>query len=232
MRPVDLARAVGVSAQTIRKYEKWGFLPPAERSENGYRQYGPRHLAAIRAADTMKKGFGFGPALRILRRVNRDDLTGALALVDARYALLHQERTNLEQTLAALKLTAAAASMPPRKGRPAVRYVGDVAEEAGVEVSAVRFWEQKGLLEPRRDPESGYRVYDDEQALRVLVIAGLRRAGYAPDAIRPVLDGLAAGRPEQAVAAAERRLATLAETSRSYVAASAALQTYLEEIGL
>ena len=41
MRISQLAREVGVSADTIRYYEREGLLPSVERSENGYREYGP-----------------------------------------------------------------------------------------------------------------------------------------------------------------------------------------------
>jgi len=51
MRIGQLARLVGVDAQTIRFYEKQGLLPPPRRQENGYRVYTGKHgerLAFIR----------------------------------------------------------------------------------------------------------------------------------------------------------------------------------------
>lgn len=231
LRPVDLARAVGLSAQTVRKYERWGFIPPSDRGANGYRHYGPRHLQALRSARTMIAGFTWSEALRILRYVHQGDLTRALSAVGAQHSQLHRERLELEQSLGALRL-ATNLSQATQKGRRTPIRVGEAARQAGVEVSALRFWEQEGLLHPRRDAESGYRLYDEEQLLRVQVIALLRRAGYGVEALRPVLDGLAAGRPEQAVAAAEQQLRELAEAARRQVAATAALEEYLREIGL
>ena len=40
MRIGEAAAAVGVTSKTIRFYEDRGLLPPAERSANGYREYG------------------------------------------------------------------------------------------------------------------------------------------------------------------------------------------------
>lgn len=51
----DLALASGVTAQTIRFYERRGLLPPAARDRNGYRQYDEAavsRLHFIRSAQT------------------------------------------------------------------------------------------------------------------------------------------------------------------------------------
>ena len=48
MRIGELARAVGVSADTLRFYERSGFLPRPERADNGYREYGALDLERIR----------------------------------------------------------------------------------------------------------------------------------------------------------------------------------------
>jgi DNA-binding transcriptional MerR regulator len=43
LRPVDLAREHGLSAQAIRNYDDAGILPPAERNPTGYRRYTDLH---------------------------------------------------------------------------------------------------------------------------------------------------------------------------------------------
>ncbi|HJP71497.1 MAG TPA: MerR family transcriptional regulator [Candidatus Limnocylindria bacterium] len=48
MRIGELARVLGVSADTLRFYERSGLLPGPQRSENGYRTYGPLELERIR----------------------------------------------------------------------------------------------------------------------------------------------------------------------------------------
>jgi len=44
----EAAKAAGVSAKMIRNYEQIGLLPPAERSDSGYRLYGLRDVSVLR----------------------------------------------------------------------------------------------------------------------------------------------------------------------------------------
>jgi len=37
--------------------------------------------------------------------------------------------------------------------------IGEVAQIAGVKTSAIRHWEQEGLIQSRRNKENGYRVF-------------------------------------------------------------------------
>lgn len=48
MRIGQLARELGVSADTLRFYERSGILPRPERAMNGYRDYGPIEVERIR----------------------------------------------------------------------------------------------------------------------------------------------------------------------------------------
>src|ERR687898_379685 len=48
MRIGEISHQLGVSADTLRFYERAGFLPPPGRGENGYREYGPGDLDRAR----------------------------------------------------------------------------------------------------------------------------------------------------------------------------------------
>ena len=85
------------------------------------------------------------------------------------------------------------------------------------------------LLHPSRDKHSRYRLYDEQQMRRLQVVVLLRDAGYDFDAIRTTLDELAAGRPQQAIAAVERRRAELARASWASLTAMSAFQEYVSE---
>ena len=48
MKIGELAREVGVSTDTVRFYERSGWLPPASRRENAYRDYGQQDVEHLR----------------------------------------------------------------------------------------------------------------------------------------------------------------------------------------
>ena len=104
--------------------------------------------------------------------------------------------------------------------------VSEAARRVEVRVSALRHWEQQGLLHPARDQQSRYRLYDEQQMHRLQVIVLLREMGYDFDAIRAVLDEMAAGRLERALEAVERRRSELARASRAAIEATVAFWSY------
>ncbi|GAA2640473.1 hypothetical protein GCM10010411_95880 [Actinomadura fulvescens] len=103
LRPIDLAREHGLSAQAVRNYEEAGILPPAERSPHGYRIYAPRHAAALRTFMTLIPAHGHATAAAIMRAVNGGAVEEALRLVDESHAQLADDRRTLEAVERALR---------------------------------------------------------------------------------------------------------------------------------
>lgn len=230
LRPVDLAHAVGLSTQAVRNYERWGFLPSAERGPQGYRLYRQQHLRAIQTARILIGGFGWEYARRIMSCIHSNEFASAFAAIDEHHAILHQSRREVEETLEALRTIVTA--LPPATGGAGKRkpfHIGEIARHTGVHVSAIRFWEEQGLIHPARDKTNRYRLYDEQHIRLLQVIALLRKAGYGIEAMRTVLAQLARGTPEQAVASAENRLRELAEASSHSIEATAVMWTYIEE---
>ena len=65
LRSGELARRTGVSADTLRAYERRGLLPPASRSSNGYRLYPAEAVARV---ELIQAGLAFGFTLSELGR--------------------------------------------------------------------------------------------------------------------------------------------------------------------
>lgn len=73
--------------------------------------------------------------------------------------------------------------------------IGQLAELSGTSVRSLRFYEEAGLLAPRRDPVNGYRRYGAEDGDRLQEIL-LLRLGVAVHDIAPMLSGSFAVRRE------------------------------------
>ena len=230
LRTVDLARVAGLSTQQIRYYEADGMLPPVPRSPNGYRVYSGRHVAALRCVRSLLAArYGGERTARIMRLVHNEDVDEALAMVNARHAELDRDLRQVDLTLAAIQSLPGDQLTPyqPRATRPV--KIGQAARDIAVEPSTLRFWESEGLLRPHRDPESGYRIYDAAQMRRLRLVALLRRANYGFDAIRSVLDELAAGKPEATLRAIQQRRRDIWAMNRLCAAATAALWRYITD---
>lgn len=72
--------------------------------------------------------------------------------------------------------------------------IGQVAKRAGLNLSAIRYYETKGLL-PEAPRVSGQRRYGEDTLARLGVIDVAKRAGFALDDIRILLDAEDAGEP-------------------------------------
>jgi DNA-binding transcriptional MerR regulator len=208
LRPVDLARQAGVSTQLVRNYEAAGILPPAPRSDTGYRQYGPEHLSALLTYRALAPGFWPETATEIMRAVHRGDEAQAYRLVDAAHAALHEQRLATDAASEALAAMAAEYVDEPPLSGPAL-LVGELAHRLGVRTSALRVWEAAGLLAPMREPGTKYRRYGPEQVRDARIIHMLRQGRYSFEQIMPVVDGLRRTGSTEALrnAIAERRAA-------------------------
>jgi DNA-binding transcriptional MerR regulator len=122
----EVARACGVSADTIRHYERKGVIPQAERGENGYRHYPHETIAIVeRARRALALGFTLDELARLFRqraagkppcREVRALAAGKLADVDVRIAsllALREELRGLIETWDA-RLAATPAGEPAR----------------------------------------------------------------------------------------------------------------------
>ena len=63
-----------------------------------------------------------------------------------------------------------------------------LAELAGVTPRALRWYDQKGLLKPRRTTEAGYRLYGPREVDRLQDILFYKELGLELEAVREILD--------------------------------------------
>ena len=71
--------------------------------------------------------------------------------------------------------------------------IGEVADQAGVTVDTVRYYERRGLLAPAERRPSGYRVFDATTVERLDLIRSLQELGLTIEEIRHALAAHDAG---------------------------------------
>ena len=76
---------------------------------------------------------------------------------------------------------------------PSLR-IGQVAALAGVAVDTVRYYERVGIIPAARRRRSGYRVFDETTAARILLVKELQELGLRLDEIGAMFAGISAGR--------------------------------------
>ncbi|AQW47009.1 TioE family transcriptional regulator [Streptomyces violaceusniger] len=243
LRPVDLARGHGLSTQAIRNYEETGILPAAGRTPHGYRTYTSLHAAALSAFLALVPGHGHQTATSIMRAVNQGSAEEAFHLIDESHAQLLDDRRTLQAVESALRdlerttasgpdVRSGVGSEPAAVSGPGGTFIGPLAEKLGIGPATLRKWERAGLVRPRRDPLTGYRVYDEAAVRDARLTHQLRRGGYLLEQIAPLIAQVrAAGGLEPLQAALCDWHGRLSARGRAMLTGAAELEAYLRERG-
>ncbi|MFE2561417.1 TioE family transcriptional regulator [Streptomyces sp. NPDC059352] len=251
LRPIDLARGHGLSTQAVRNYEEAGILPPAARTPHGYRTYTSLHAGALRAFLALVPGHGHQTATSIMRAVNLGEAEEAFRLIDESHAQLLDDRRTLQAVERALgglqpttepepgaesEPTTVSATTPAPEAhaasRPAGTFIGPLAGKLGIRPATLRKWEHAGLVRPRRDPRTGYRLYDEADVRDARLAHQLRRGGYLLEQIAPLIAQVrAAGGLEPLEAALRDWHGRLSARGRSMLTGAAELEAYLRARG-
>ncbi|MFF5482061.1 TioE family transcriptional regulator [Streptomyces sp. NPDC012935] len=237
LRPIDLARGHGLSTQAVRNYEEAGILPTAGRTPHGYRTYTSLHAGALRAFLALVPGHGHQRATSIMRAVNQGADDEAFRLIDESHAQLLDDRRTLQAVEDALRDLEPNAPVEPAGGPvsaaasgPGAMFIGSLAQDLGIRPATLRKWERVGLVSPRRDPQTGYRLYDEADVRDARLAHQLRRGGYLLEQIAPLIAQVrAAGGLEPLEAALCDWRTRLSARGRAMLTGAAELERYLRE---
>ncbi|MCX5205209.1 MerR family transcriptional regulator [Streptomyces sp. NBC_00237] len=246
LRTVDVAAATGYSVQQVRNLERLGVIPPAVRSANNYRHYGPVHVQALRAYRALALAAGPVAARRLLAAIRSGTLADAAAAIGEVHTGLAHERAEALRAREALRAiraeltsyestsygTATSTTYETAESGDDERDSMTITELAGalrVRPSTLRFWEQEGLVRPERVTSLRARRYGLPAIRAARIVAALRGAGYGVPAVREVMDSL--GRlegPGSATYLLDRRLHDIAGRTVALLRAGADLAAVIE----
>jgi DNA-binding transcriptional MerR regulator len=219
-RPVDLARAHGLSAQAVRNYEQAGVLPSAARTASGYRIYTDDHAGALAAYVALVPAYGYRAAGEIMRSVLRGDLPTALAVIDTAHVQLQRDRETVDRIAAAAVVLASTTPATPGPDGPV--SIGVLAHRLGVTPATLRKWERVGILAPARSRTA--RAYSPDDVRDAELAHLLRRGGYPLGHIAAVIEQVhAAGGPGPLAASIDQWRERITARGRAMLTGSARL---------
>lgn len=72
-------------------------------------------------------------------------------------------------------------------------FIKKLADKLNISTRTIRFYEEKGLISPAKQSESGYRLFSEKEAWRLQTIISLREIGLAVDDIKSILTDMDKG---------------------------------------
>lgn len=178
---IEVARLAEVHPNTVRLYEKQGFINPIERAKNNYRLYKEASVLEMQMARLLLRNTTIEPVIRekaehVVRLHVLDDNEATLKAANTYLQYLLREKSKAEK---ALKNMIAYFTSPDSKDNTEVfSKRKEMADYLEVSIDVLRNWEMNGLIDVMRNPSNGYRNYTQKDANRLEVIKILRKANY------------------------------------------------------
>ncbi|MFF5897145.1 MerR family transcriptional regulator [Streptomyces argenteolus] len=190
LRTAEVAAESGYSVQQVRDLERLGVIPPAARSDNGYRAYTALHVKALRAYRGLAVAAGPVAARRLLAGLRTQPLAEAASAVNDVHVQLAREREEALAARRALRAIQAELDTPGYERASDAMTITQLAGALDVRPSTLRFWEQEGLVTPERVTSQRVRRYGPSAVDAARIVAALRGAGYGIVAVREIMRSL------------------------------------------
>ncbi len=179
----EMTELIGVSDTTLKRYEARGLVPPISRTAGGQRRYNERHLQGFKAIRALLQGFATKDVDQLMQWAGQRNFSAAHWLIAENQKLLVDQRDQLARNRQFIL------QLPEKRIIKDKLRIGELAEFAQVEASAIRYWEQRGLLSSER-AENGYRYFSKNEIRKALIIPFLRKTVYQVEAIKKILAGI------------------------------------------
>lgn len=222
----EVGREVNYSTQQVRDLERMGIIPPAARGANGYRRYGGAHVVALHAYRALAAAIGPVPARRLMPTLLRISIDEVAERIDDLHADIARDRAHVREALRGLD--AVLADDDAVFDERDAMTIGELADALDVRTSALRHWEEEGLVVPDRITRTRARRYRARAITEARIVAALRTGGYPLPPIARVLEQLRLhGLTAEARALLDQRLSGLTLRSIALLEGAQRLQTLL-----
>lgn len=187
----QVAEIIGIHPNTVRLYEKVGFIQKPERLQNGYRVFTELHLMQIRLvrlalrSEIVQNGLR-KTAVKIIKETANCEFDRAIKDTEKYLQMLDREIANANDAIEAVENILSKRNISQAD---VVLNRKQTAEYLGVTTDTLRNWELNGLISIKRKA-NGYRVYSREDINRLKIIRSLRCANYSLTAILRLLGDL------------------------------------------
>lgn len=187
----EIAGIIGIHPNTVMLYEKWGYIAPVERKENGYRVYTETHLEQIKLVrmllrSELIKSYMKFEVQNIIRSAAQGDLRKALELSREYLTNIQNEKNN---ELKVMKIIRKILKNNLQEEKNISLNRKGAAKLLGVSINVIVYWERNGLLDVPRS-KNGYRVYGEDEIKLLRIIKALKQKNYSTQCIGRMLKKL------------------------------------------
>lgn len=184
--PKQIAANLKISTTTLRRYEEQGLIPKVQRTKSNHRIYEPIHLQAFIAIRALLQGHEIPVVYEVMRMIKNGSFEKALWLINEQQYHIQVEKKRVEEILFMIQK----ADFITYKNIKLKDWmsIGEAAELAGINTSAIRHWEAEGLIHSERKKENGYRMFTVSELRKILVISSLRKTVYYIENMKELLN--------------------------------------------
>lgn len=187
-KTTEIAKIIGIHPNTVRMYEKLELIPEVKRKENGYRVFTDFHIDQFKLAraalqvEILQNGLR-KKAVNIIKTSAKKDFAKAICMTEEYLLQIQKEKFNAEE---AIEIVKSLLSNNEEINSITLKRK-EVSEYLNISMDTLRNWELNGLLDIKRK-QNGYRIYTDEDIIRLKIIRSLRCANYSLSAILRMLN--------------------------------------------
>ncbi|WP_339248246.1 MerR family DNA-binding transcriptional regulator [Paenibacillus sp. FSL F4-0243] len=184
--PTMIAKKLNVSTTTLRRYEDQGLVPEVPRTPSNRRCYTDIHVQAFITIRALLQGYEIPVVYDVMRKIKARQIEDALWSINQEQHNTQTEKHRLEDVLRMFRNVDLSKYNDLEVTN--AMTIGEVAQMAGVKPSAIRHWEQEGIITSNRNKDNGYRVYTITELRKIILISSLRKTVYYIENMKQLLN--------------------------------------------